>query len=113
MPDWMQNWWPLIGLVIALLGPGLASWIGWSARQRFATKEALEEEAKVRRELARRVDHHEQAIDTLPTRDQWHQLDKHLTSLGGKLDTTNSRLDRVDRIADRLEAWHLQGNRGS
>ena len=117
MPDWLKEWMPFIALVWMAMGTGFIAWVRWSFKQQFATREELQAEARTRREKdqeqALKIERHDEAIDKLPTRDQWHALDKHLTELGGKLDTTNARLDRVDRVADRLEAWHLQGSRQS
>lgn len=121
MPEWLKDWWPALAGVWLLTLGGFFAWVKWSLKHGFVTAEKLEMvkagvTADVERaeaaivELARQVDRHEQAIDMLPSRDQFHTLDIQLTSLGGKLDTTNARLDRVDRIADRLEAWHLNGS---
>jgi hypothetical protein len=112
MLEWIQAWWPVVGGIWSLtLFLGLVTWVKWSFRQQFATRVDLANEVEARRELEARVERHAQVIDGLPTREQFHQLDRQLVALSGKLDTTNARLDRVDRIADRLEAWHLQGNR--
>lgn len=129
MPQWMQEWWPLV----AILGPVLVGWVWWSARQRFADRDwvsamaagqtealrvvteklekAVADERQQRRDLGRQVDKHQAVLEQMPTKDDFHALHLKLTETGGRLDAISQELKSVGQIAKRLEDFELQRSR--
>jgi hypothetical protein len=126
------------GWAAAIVANLVIAWVGWSLRHHFVTREdhatALEEVARRHRDLVdkiegaqrgacpaaeralRRAEDAAAEINSMPTRDEMHQLRLSVTELSGRIERLGERLDgqkdsmgRFQAVLDRVEDYLLKG----
>lgn len=111
---WKYGWLVAIGLQLVL------GWIGWSARNAFATNKRLFQELKARDEslqqLTLRLIKAEAELEDKPTAKALHELALAISHFGGDLKALVARTDglegivnRLEKVADRQEEFLLNG----
>ena len=101
---------PAVVWVIALsqlLTFGLTIWSMLSSGSR-ANAKRLEEHAAQLGRHSERIQTVEQAMRDIPTRDDFHKLDKQMTQLSGSLDVLTERLKPLEAITDRMQELLLE-----
>lgn len=126
------------GWAAAIVANLVIAWIGWSLRHHFVTREyhatALEEVARRHQGLEEKIDAAQRGacpaaeralrraedaaaeINSMPTRDEMHQLRLSVTELSGRIERLGERLDgqkdsmgRFQAVLDRVEDYLLKG----
>jgi len=119
MPDWLREWWPLIGLVTPLAVGGVL----WAVRTGLASKADLATESRARaaaidelekkftdelRPIERRVSAVEHEVRHLPTADDLSELRNEVTRVGTLVEGSTRELQSVGRALTRVEDHLLQ-----
>lgn len=128
------------GWLAAIVANLLIAWAGWSLRHHFVTREdhakALKDIQTKHLEFSRRVEesqrngcpaaeramrqaeHATAEIDSVPTRDEMHQLRLSVSELSGRIERLGERLDgqrdsmgRFQAVLDRVEDYLLKDRR--
>ena len=101
---------PLVVWAIALsqlLTFGLTIWNMLSSGAR-ANAKRLEEHAAQLGRHSERIQGVEQSLRDIPTREDFHKLDKQMTQLSGALDVVTERLRPLEAISERLQELMLE-----
>lgn len=101
---------PLVVWAIALsqlLTFGLTIWNMLSSGSR-ANAKRLEEHAAQLGRHSERIQGVEQSLRDIPTREDFHKLDKQMTQLSGALDVMTERLRPLEAISDRMQELMLE-----
>ena len=101
---------PLVVWAIALsqlLTFGLTIWNMLSSGARANAKRLEEHAAQLGRHSGR-IQGVEQSLRDIPTREDFHKLDKQMTQLTGALDVVTERLRPLEAISERLQELMLE-----
>lgn len=101
---------PLVVWAIALsqlLTFGLTIWNMMSSGSR-ANAKRLEDHSSQLGRHSERIQGVEQALSDIPTRNDFHKLDKQMTQLSGSLDVLTERLRPLEAITDRMQELMLE-----
>lgn len=101
---------PLVVWAIALsqlLTFGLTVWNMLSSGSRSNARR-LDEHAGMLSRHSERLQSMEQALRDMPSREDFHQLDKQMTRLSGSLDVLTERLKPLEAITERMQELLLE-----
>ena len=100
MLEYILDWKNLISWVLT----GFVTWVWWSLKKRFATKEDVAA-------LENRITSVERVLEALPTAKDMHDLLLAVTELRGDLKGLRGQVDRVQLQVDRVDEFLRNGGR--